>query len=60
MQFDKKAKGWITINDFVCLIILLPPPFGNKDLNEHCIFTAAGFETAKNLVYNKDSYYIND
>lgn len=60
MRFDKKAKGWINILEFVCMVILLPPPFGNKDLKEHCRFAPADFEKAKNLIYNRDSYYIND
>jgi hypothetical protein len=60
MLFDKKAKGWITILEFVCMIILLPPPFGRKDLKDNCIFKPEDFQRAKNLIYNKNSYYINE
>jgi hypothetical protein len=60
MLFDKKAKGWISILEFVCLIILLPPPFGRKDLKDNCIFKPEDFQRAKNLIYNKNSYYINE
>lgn len=60
MKFDKKGKGWITVLDFVCLVVLLPKPFGNTDLKEHCRFSQADFEKAKRLIYNKDSHYINE
>ena len=60
MIFDKNAKGWINILEFVCMVILLPPPFGNKDLKEHCKFEPKDFVKAKNLIYNKNSYYINE
>ena len=36
MEYDPNATGWIRITDFICLIIELPPPFGNKDLNDLC------------------------
>jgi len=29
MQYDPRATGWIDLLDFVCLVIELPPPFGN-------------------------------
>ena len=60
MLFDKKAKGWITILEFICMLALLPEPFGDKSLKENCIFKPEDFKRAKNLIYNIDSYYIND
>jgi len=32
MEYDPKATGWIDVLDFVCLMIELPPPFGNAEL----------------------------
>jgi hypothetical protein len=28
-EYDPKATGWIDVLDFICLVIELPPPFGN-------------------------------
>ena len=40
MEYDPKASGWISIIDFVCLIIELPPPFGNPELTKMCKHTS--------------------
>jgi hypothetical protein len=60
MEYDPKATGWIGILDFICLIVELPPPFGNEKLTKMCKFTPRKFKEQKNSVYNKDSFYINE
>jgi hypothetical protein len=60
MEYDPKATGWISILDFVCLIIELPPPLGNPELTKMCKHTPKRFVKAKNSIYNKDSFYVND
>jgi len=42
-EYDPKANGWITVLDFICLIIELPPPFGNPELTKMCKFNARNF-----------------
>jgi len=32
MEYDPKATGWISVVDFICLLIELPPPFGDIEL----------------------------
>jgi len=59
-EYDPKATGWIDVLDFICLIIELPPPFGNPELTKTCKFTPKKFERAKRLIYNMDSFYINE
>jgi hypothetical protein len=60
MEYDPKGTGWIRIIDFVCLIIELPPPFGNAELTKMCKHTPKRFGKAKNSIYNKDSFYVNE
>lgn len=61
MEYDPKATGWITVLDFVCLIIELPPPFGDEELTkEWRKESKADFEAAKKKMYNKSSYYVNE
>jgi hypothetical protein len=60
MEYDPKASGWISILDFVCLIIELPPPFGNPELTKMCKHTAKRFPKAKNMIYNPSSFYVNE
>lgn len=33
MKYDPDATGWINILDFICLVVELPHPFGNKFLS---------------------------
>ena len=35
MEYDPNATGWIKIEEFICLIIELEPPFGNKNLQNN-------------------------
>ena len=61
MEYDPKASGWISVLDFVCLIIELPPPFGDEELTkEWQKESKADFEAAKKKMYNKSSYYVNE
>ena len=61
MEYDPKASGWISIIDFVCLIIELPPPFGNPELTKMCKHTSQKrYIKAKNMIYNKSSFYVNE
>jgi hypothetical protein len=60
MEFDPKATGWIDVQDLICLIIELPPPFGNSDIKQLCKFTPKTFESAKNMMFNRESYYVNE
>ena len=61
MEYDPKATGWISVLDFVCLIIELPPPFGDEELTkEWQKKTKADFDAAKKRMYNKSSYYVNE
>jgi hypothetical protein len=61
MEYDPKATGWISVLDFVCLIIELPPPFGDEELTkEWQKESKADFEAAKKKMYNKSSYYVNE
>ena len=60
MEFDPKATGWIKIIDFVQLLIELPPPFGNPELTKMCKFSPKKFTKAKNMIYNKNSFFVND
>ena len=60
MKYDPEATGWIDILDFVCLVVELPHPFGNKFVGPQCSYSQKDFENAKNLIYNRDSYYINE
>jgi len=41
-EYDPGADGWISIHEFICLIIELDPPFGNADLADKCRFTGPG------------------
>ena len=59
-EYDPKATGWIDVLDFICLVIELPPPFGSPELNKSCKFNAAKFQKAKNLMYNKDSFFVHE
>jgi hypothetical protein len=34
MEYDPKATGWINVEDFICLLIELPPPFGDEELSQ--------------------------
>lgn len=38
MDYDPFATGWISITDFICLIVELPAPFGNEGLSSLCKF----------------------
>jgi len=58
MEYDPKATGWISILEFVCLIIELPPPFGNPELTKMCKHTPKRFAKAKNMIYNRASFYV--
>lgn len=61
MDFDPFATGWICISDFICLIIELPPPFGNEELSKICKFkNKKAFQIAKNRMYNENSFFVND
>ena len=60
MEFDPKATGWIKIIDFVQLLIELPPPFGNQELTKMCKFSPKKFIKARNMIYNKNSFFVND
>lgn len=33
-EYDPSASGFITVKNFICLLIELPPPFGNEDLSK--------------------------
>ena len=59
MEFDPRATGWITVQDFICLLIELPEPFGNKDLRALCKFNTDSFPVARNMIFSPDSYYVN-
>lgn len=61
MEYDPNATGWISITDFICLIIELPPPFGNKQLNEACKSRSRrAFIQQKNRMYNKNSFFLHE
>lgn len=61
MEYDPQATGWISVLDFVCLMIELPPPFGDEELSkEWKKESRADFEAAKKKMYNKSSYYVNE
>lgn len=61
MEYDPNATGWINITDFICLIIELPPPFGNKQLNELCKSRSrSAFVRQKNLMYNENSFFLHE
>lgn len=47
MEYDPKASGWISVLDFICLIIELPPPFGNEDITNMCKFSPKKFAASK-------------
>jgi len=59
-QYDPKATGWIDVLDFICLVIELPAPFGNPELAKSCKYNAKKFQKAKNIMYNKDSYFVHE
>jgi hypothetical protein len=59
--YDPKASGWINILDFICLLIELPAPFGDPETtSEWKKNSQPEFDRAKKLIYNKDSYYVNE
>lgn len=61
MEYDPKATGWINTEDFICLIIELPPPFGDEELTkEWKKESKTEFDLAKRRMYNKESYYTNE
>jgi hypothetical protein len=60
MEYDPKATGWLSIIDFVCLIIELPPPFGNLKLREECKFSAKDYKKARKAIFNPESFLINE
>jgi len=60
-EYDPQATGWIGLEDFICLVIDLPQPFGSKKLNEQCSFkTKKAFAAEKRKIYNKDSFYVHN
>ena len=59
-EYDPKATGWISILDFVCLIIELPPPFGDPEMSEWKKNSQSEFDKATKKIYNRDSYYLNE
>lgn len=60
MEYDPDATGWITVTDFICLIIELGDPFGNNKLKSLCKSRDKKvFDSRRNHIYNMDSYYVN-
>ena len=43
MEYDPRATGWLDVHDFVCLILDLPSPFGNENLQKLCKFKKEDF-----------------
>lgn len=60
-EYDPSASGWITVKQFICLLIELPPPFGNEDFKkDYKHISVKKFQKKKNLMYNKDSFFVED
>jgi hypothetical protein len=61
MVYDPKATGWINILDFICLLVELPAPFGDPEVTSGWKKNSqAEFDRARKIIYNKDSYYVNE
>ena len=72
-EHDPSASGWITVKQFICLLIELPPPFGNEEYKKdfkHSISEdntpeknekiMKQYQKKKNLMYNEDSFFFDD
>lgn len=59
VEYDPKATGWISVIDFICLVVELPKPFGSDQLSKCKFSTQKDFEKARQAVFNGETYYIN-
>lgn len=59
MEYDPRASGWISVLDFICLVIEAKAPFGNPELNKCKYTNAKDFQLARGLIFNDGSYHVD-